>query len=110
MSAQSVLFDAPGPKARARHRVMAVVAGLLILGLLLLIVRGLANPENNQLTAQKWLPFLDPVTWTAYLLPGLGNTLRAAGLAVVLSLVFGLALGVGRLSPIKAVRGSTTLR
>lgn len=105
MSAQSVLFDAPGPKARARHRVMAVVAGLLILGLLLLIVRGLANPENNQLTAQKWLPFLDPVTWTAYLLPGLGNTLRAAGLAVVLSLVLGLALGVGRLSPIKAVRG-----
>lgn len=105
MSAQAVLFDAPGPKARVRHRVVAAVAGLLILGVLLLIIRGLANPDNNQLTAQKWAPFLDPVTWTAYLLPGLASTLRAAGLAVVLSLVVGLALGVGRLSPLRLVRG-----
>ena len=30
MSTQAVLFDAPGPRARARHRVTAVVAGLLL--------------------------------------------------------------------------------
>ena len=72
---------------------------------LALLVRGLANPDNNQLTAAKWSPFLDPESWTAYLLPGLVNTLQAAGLAVVLSLVVGFALGVGRLSTARVVRG-----
>jgi glutamate transport system permease protein len=104
MSAQAVLFDAPGPRARARHRVLAVVGALLILLLLFAVVRGLADPANNQFTAEKWSPFLDPVTWTSYLLPGLLNTLKAAGLAVVLSLVVGVLLGVGRLSEARAVR------
>lgn len=104
MSTQHVLFDAPGPRARVRHRVIAVVGALLILGLLALVVRGLANPDNNQLTAEKWAPFLDPVTWTAYLLPGLVSTLGAAGAAVLLSVVLGLALGVGRLSQLRAIR------
>lgn len=104
MSAQSILFDAPGPKARARHRIVAVVGGLVIVGVLFLIVRGLADPENNQFTAQKWAPFADPVVWTAYLLPGLLSTLRAAGLAVLLSIVAGFGLGVGRLSQLRAVR------
>ncbi|MGI8457063.1 MAG: amino acid ABC transporter permease [Propionibacteriaceae bacterium] len=108
MSVQAVLFDAPGPKARVRHRIMAVVGGLLILALLLLIIRALANPDNNQFTAQKWSPFLDSVTWTAYLLPGLLATLKAAGLAVVFSIVVGVLLGLGRLSeaaPVRAVCG-----
>lgn len=98
MSVQNVLFDAPGPKARARYRIIALIGGLLILGLLFLVIHGLADPSNNQFTAQKWAPFLDPVTWTAYLLPGLINTLKAAALAVVLSVVVGFALGVGRLA------------
>ncbi|RYZ25426.1 MAG: amino acid ABC transporter permease, partial [Propionibacteriaceae bacterium] len=34
MSAQAVLFDAPGPKARVRHRVLGVVGGLVLVGLL----------------------------------------------------------------------------
>ena len=105
MSSQQILFDVPGPKARARHRVLAVVGAVVVLGLLALVVRGLANPDNNQLSAEKWSPFLDGVTWTAYLLPGLANTLRAAGLAVVLSLVVGLALGVGRLAGNRLLRG-----
>ena len=104
MSAQAVLFDAPGPRARRRHQILAVIGALVILGLLALVVRGLANPDNNQFTAQKWAPFLDPVTWTAYLLPGLLDTLKAAGLAVLLSLVVGMLLGVGRLSEVTAVR------
>lgn len=104
MSAQAVLFDAPGPRARRRHRILAVIGALVILGLLALIIRGLANPDNNQFTAQKWAPFLDPVTWTAYLLPGLLDTLKAAGLAVLLSLVVGTLLGLGRLSEVTAIR------
>ena len=104
MSAQAVLFDVPGPKARVRHRIFGVIGGLAVLALLLLLVRGLASPENNQFTAQKWAPFLDPETWTSYLLPGLLATLQAAGAAVVLSAAFGVLLGLGRLSEARAVR------
>ena len=104
MSAQAVLFDVPGPRARRTYRVVGVVAVLVLLGLLALVVRGLANPADNQFTAEKWRPFLDPVTWTAYLLPGLLNTLKAAAIAVVLSIAVGFVLGVGRLSQSRVLR------
>ena len=101
-----VLFDVPGPKARVRHVIVAVVGALAVLALLAAVIRGLANPENNQLTAAKWKPFLTAETWTAYLLPGLGNTLLAAAIAIVLSLVVGVLLGVGRLSGNGIVRAA----
>jgi glutamate transport system permease protein len=100
----AVLFDAPGPKALVRHRIIAVIGVLVLVGLLVLIIRGLANPANNQLTAEKWLPFLDPVSWTAYLLPGLIGTLQAAGISVVLAVVAGVLLGMGRLSELVVIR------
>lgn len=103
MSTQAVLFDVPGPRAKRTYRIIGVVAVLLLVGLLALIVRGLANPADNQLTAEKWRPFLDPVTWTA-LGRGLVNTLKAAAIAVVLSIAVGLVLGVGRLSQVRPVR------
>jgi glutamate transport system permease protein len=93
-----VLFDVPGPKARVRHMIVAVVGAVAVLAFLAAVIRGLANPDNNQLTAAKWKPFLTAEAWTAYFLPGLGRTLMAAGIAVVLSLVIGVLLGVGRLS------------
>jgi len=104
MSAEAVLFDAPGPKARVRYAILAVIGGLLIVGLLWVVVRGLANPQNNQLAAEKWTPFLTSTAWTAYLLPGLWATLQGALISVVLSCVFGLLLGVGRLSSFAPVR------
>jgi glutamate transport system permease protein len=98
----SVLFDAPGPKARLRHRVMTVFGALAIAALLLVLIRALA--EKDQLTAEKWEPFLDPVTWTSYLLPGLRGTLVAAFYSVILAIVLGTALGMGRLSGLRPVR------
>ncbi len=97
MSTPSVLFDAPGPRARLRHRVAAVAGGVVVLGLLAFVIVRLADPANNQLTAAKWLPFVTPSAWTSYLLPGLLGTLIAAVISVVLSIVFGLLLGIGRL-------------
>ena len=98
MSAQaSVLFDAPGPRARVRHRLVAALGGLVILAVVAFIVVRLADPANNQLTAEKWTPFLTPVAWTSYLLPGLAGTLLAAVVSVILAIVFGLLLGIGRL-------------
>jgi glutamate transport system permease protein len=104
MSTPAVLFDVPGPRARRTYRIVGVLAVLVLVALLALVVRGLANPEDNQFTAEKWQPFLDPVTWSAYLLPGLVNTLKAAAIAVVLSVVLGLVLGVGRLSQSRVLR------
>lgn len=102
----SVLFDAPGPKARVRYRLLAVIGALALLALLGYILVRLADPSNNQLTAEKWLPFLTATAWTSYLLPGLLGTLLAAVVAVVLSIVFGLLLGIGRLVENRWVRGA----
>jgi glutamate transport system permease protein len=94
----TLLFDEPGPKARARHLIVTVVAVVVLLVLLGLVIKGLANPRNSQLTAAKWSPFLQGSTWADYLLPGLLSTLKAAGLSIVLSVVGGVLLGIGRLS------------
>ncbi len=97
MSAPYVLFDAPGPRARVRHRAMAVGAWVILLGLIAYVLFRLADPANNQLTAEKWLPFLTASAWTNYLLPGLLGTLVAAVISVSLAIEFGLLLGIGRL-------------
>ena len=96
----SVLFDYPGPKARRRHLIIGIVGSILLLALVVGVFYGL----REQLVAAKWQPMLDPVTWTAYLLPGLVNTLKAAAISVVTSGVLGLLLGVGRLSHLKIIR------
>ena len=94
MSAEaSVLFDAPGPKARRRYAVIAAIGTLAILALLYLLVRALA--AKGQFTAAKWSPFIDPVTWTSYLLPGLRATLVAAFFSIILAMIGGILLGHG---------------
>ncbi|HET9648776.1 MAG TPA: amino acid ABC transporter permease [Microlunatus sp.] len=98
----SVLFDAPGPKAVVRHRVMAVAGAAVLVVLALFVLRAMA--QKGQLTADMWSPFLDPVSWTAYIIPGLIGTLIAAAISVVLAVVFGILLGMGRLSELKALR------
>lgn len=102
MSAQAVLFDAPGPKARARHRVLSVVGALAIVGLLYAVGSRLA--ATGQLDAAKWTPFFTGSAWTAYLIPGLIGTLTASVLSVVLAGIFGLILGIGRLSMQRWIR------
>ncbi|HRL50221.1 MAG TPA: amino acid ABC transporter permease [Propioniciclava sp.] len=112
MSAEaSVLFDAPGPKARARYRLIAVAGSVLLVALLGWLVLRLADwpapigrTANNQWAPEKWLPFLQPQAWTSYLLPGLWGTVLAAVTAVVASLFFGLLLGIGRLVQVRWVR------
>lgn len=105
MSVEStVLFDAPGPKAIVRYRIIAVIGVLLLLAVLYFLFRGLSNPSNNQLTAEKWLPFVEWSSWKNYLIPGLIGTLQAAVISVVLSIVAGILLGLGRLSDLAVVR------
>ncbi|WP_372697991.1 amino acid ABC transporter permease [Arthrobacter sp. JSM 101049] len=92
----SVLFDTPGPKARRSILVVNVIGALVIVGLLWWIIAGLA--AKGQMEPSRWDDFIQADTWTDYLLPGLANTLKAAALAIVGSIVFGLIFGIGRLS------------
>jgi glutamate transport system permease protein len=54
--------------------------------------------EKGQWASALWKPFTQSSTWLDYILPGLGHTLAAAAVAMVLSLVFGLVFAIGRLS------------
>ncbi|MGB7819129.1 MAG: amino acid ABC transporter permease [Ornithinibacter sp.] len=97
MSAQNVLFDAPGPKARLRHRILTGVGIVIALGLVWVVIARMRTA--NQLEGTKWTPLVtDPEVWTQYLIPGLIETLKAAALSVVFAGLFGLLFGMGRLS------------
>ncbi|GLB63014.1 glutamate ABC transporter permease [Dietzia sp. NCCP-2495] len=103
MSTQTVLFDAPGPKARVRHAILTVVGILIALAIAYVVY--LKFDEANQLQGYMWSPFFtDSSVWTSYIIPGLKGTFTAAGISIVLAVVFGLLFGMGRLSPIGPVR------
>ena len=95
-SAPSVLYDAPGPKAKVRNTVYSVVF-LLALAVVVWFVIAALNAKG-QLTSKMWTPFVDGSTWTQYLIPGLGTTLLAAVLAIVIALPIGAVFGIARLS------------
>ena len=96
MSTDAVLYDHPGPRARARNRILTVAFGVLLLALLYWIYSKF--DEKGQWAAALWKPFTQGSTWTGYILPGLKNTLAAALVAMALSLAFGVIFAVGRLS------------
>ncbi|BCI52816.1 glutamate ABC transporter permease [Mycolicibacterium litorale] len=98
----TVLFDAPGPRARKRNAVITVVT-LVITALIAWVVYSRLEAKG-QLTAAKWEPFLTSNLWTTYVLPGVQGTLTAAAVSIVLALILGFLLGVGRLSTVVPVR------
>lgn len=98
----SVLFDAPGPRARIRNHIVTVIT--VVIALLALWVVYSQLQAKGQLTAEKWQPFLTANLWTTYIMPGVEGTLTAAGVSIVLALVLGLLLGVGRMSHALPVR------
>lgn len=102
MSSSSVLFDAPGPRARRRHLIITIVAALVLLGLVVVALMRL--DARGELEAAKWQAMFTTSAWQYYFVPGILSTLKAAGIAIVLSMLFGLVFGVGRLSQNTAVR------
>ncbi|GIE93521.1 amino acid ABC transporter permease [Paractinoplanes rishiriensis] len=96
MSTEAVIYDHPGPRAKARYRILTVVFGVLLLALLYWVYAKF--DEKGQWAAALWKPFTESSTWTDYILPGLWHTIQAAAVAMVLSLVFGVVFAVGRLS------------
>ena len=92
----TVLFDAPGPRTRARHRLYTILSVLGLIGLLAFV--GYRFHEAGQLEYELWEPFLTPRYVEAILVDGLLTTLSMAGAAVLFAVVFGVALGAGKLS------------
>lgn len=107
MTGASVLFDAPGPRARVRNGILTAVSA--VIGTLVVAFVLWQLWTKNQLTSEKWEPFLTANLWKTYVLPGVQGTLTAAAVSIVLALALGLALGVGRLAPIRPIRWVCTV-
>ncbi len=98
----SVLFDAPGPRARARDFILAVLAAF-------------GAGAADRVRALPALGEGSAPTREVETVPHLGSvghlraarvqgTLTAAAVSIVFALVLGMVLGVGRLSPIAPIR------
>lgn len=106
-SSHNVLFDVQGPRSRRITTLLNVVGVLLVAALAWLVLGKLA--DQGQLEAWRWTSLFTARTWENFLLPGLWQTLRAALLAVLLSIGFGLVFGLGRLSQAAPVRFVSTV-
>jgi glutamate transport system permease protein len=91
----SALFDLPGPKARLRYRLYAIIGILVIVGAIVFVV--LKFIDAGQFEGKVW-------SWLEYqqvqqdLLDAFIKTIQAFAAAAVLSLVFGAIFAAGRLS------------
>ena len=95
MTTSTVLFDAPGPRARRRHRIItiATVAGLIaLLGVIIWRFE-----QNGQLAYELWEPFVTPA-YLELIAQATLDTLRTAAVAIVGALVFGVVFATGKLS------------
>ncbi|HEX2175703.1 MAG TPA: amino acid ABC transporter permease [Nocardioidaceae bacterium] len=97
----SVLYDVPGPRARARHRLYGVVGFLAIAALLGYI--GWRLWQAEQITPAQWT-FLSEPDIVSALFEGLLATLGAAASAIVLAVMFGAVFAAGKLSSHAVVR------
>jgi glutamate transport system permease protein len=92
-----VLFDLPGPKARARIRIGTVIGTLVVLAVVAFVLVRLAG--NDQLDPQRWSVIFDPASGVPQALgEALLRTLRVAAVGMVFATLLGLLLAVGRLS------------
>jgi glutamate transport system permease protein len=91
----SVLFDIPGPRSRARHRVIGALTLLVLAAVLAWATWRLY--ENNQFEYEKWEPFVTPAIMRD-LFDGLLVTLEIAVVSIAFAIPFGMIFAVGRLS------------
>jgi glutamate transport system permease protein len=92
--------DPLGPRGRRQAVVATVFALLALAGLVYLALRKLA--DAGQLDAALWKPFFTADGFR-FFATGLGNTLRAASVAMALALLAGVLLAVGRLAPVRVL-------
>ncbi|MFJ4714223.1 amino acid ABC transporter permease [Streptomyces sp. NPDC088785] len=99
----SVLYDAPGPRAKWRNVLYSILFLLAFAAVIWWVVVQLN--DKNQLDWVKWKPFFtDSRPWQTYIWPGLENTLKAAAFAMIIALPLGAFFGISRLSDHLGVR------
>ncbi|MBB2976090.1 glutamate transport system permease protein [Microbacterium endophyticum] len=106
----SVLFDAPGPKARRASLIASIISlAVIAAGLAWLVILLAAPRESGGITlpgmfdGTRWDIFSDPQVWT-FIGEGVLGTLRAAGLATLGAIPLGIVLSLLRSSAIAWVR------
>lgn len=101
----SVLYDAPGPRTKRRSLIVSIVAGIAIVGGFGWLLWSLGQPRitahgaelSGLWSPERWDIFQEPRVWKRILVDGLlMGTLKAAGLAAVLSLILGVLLVFAR--------------
>ena len=100
--AAGVLFDAPGPRTVARHRLYSIIGAVVLVVIGAFAVWRLY--DRGQFEYDKWEPFLTPKYVSALLVDGLLTTLQMAFSAVIGAVVLGVVLGVGKLSDHALIR------
>ncbi|MFW0154499.1 amino acid ABC transporter permease [Rothia sp. P6271] len=103
----SVLFDTPGPRGRALTRafnIIAIIALLAFFGYVLMVMN-----RQGQLEAEKWTELFTYRAWESYFIPGIISTLKAAFIAVITSVIFGMIFGYMRLAQNAFVRAIGTV-
>lgn len=117
MTAQAtVLYDAPGPRARRRSMIISVVGIVALVGLLGWVVFRLSIPQIAA-NGNETPPILDPTRWTALedirvwklIADGALATLAAAAVGMVGALVFAVLLAFGRLASNPLIRVPVTV-
>jgi glutamate transport system permease protein len=94
-AATRVLFDEPGPRGRARIRLLTLLGLLLVAGVVALALYQFY--KSGQLGRSRWLPFVQPA-YIAFLAQGFKGTIIATFAAALFSFPLGVLLALGRLS------------
>ncbi|GAB3952840.1 amino acid ABC transporter permease [Kribbella albertanoniae] len=101
----TVLYEVPGPRGKVRNRVSNLLVVLAVAGAAAWLINRLYT--HGQFEGRLWRQFQYSAI-QEQLLTGLLNTLRAAGLAAVLALLFGAVFAAARISDHKWVRVPAT--
>ena len=112
----SVLFDAPGPRARRLSLIVSIVVGVLLaagiawLGLALAAPRVTAagSEQPGLFDPSRWDVFLDAAVWRRFG-SALGNTLAMAGAAALLAIAIGVLFSFVRTARSRWVRVPSTV-
>ncbi|PJJ56196.1 glutamate transport system permease protein [Mumia flava] len=91
----TVLYDAPGPRARRLYRTIGIISSLVLIAIAALVIYQLYKAD--QFTEEVWEPFVTPRIMEL-LWQGLLDTIRAAVLAIIGAVLFGIVFGIGKLS------------
>ncbi|MFD7656194.1 amino acid ABC transporter permease [Actinosynnema sp. NPDC059797] len=91
----SVLFDVPGPKARMRYRLFAVLGVAALLALVGFVLYRFYDSGQFEPRMWEWIQYQQV---QIELLERLGNTLKAFAVAALAAVLLGALLAAGRLS------------